>query len=232
MKELLGDIDSFIKNQNIIGIHSVDTRSLTRKIREYGVMNGMITTENVHEKKDELMKLVKAFSIKDAVRNVSIKEKKEYKAENSKYKVVLIDLGYKRNIRQELLKRGCDVIVVPDRTTAEEIKALAEKAKTIIADRVEYYAPKIGVTYNRVTIRCQRTRWGSCSSKGNLNFNCLLALFPVEIIDSVVVHELCHRKHMNHSPQFYAEIEKVFPEYKKWHNWLNDNGGVYMARVN
>lgn len=120
-----GDIDSFIKNQNIIGIHSVDTRSLTRKIREYGVMNGMITTENVHEKKDELMKLVKAFSIKDAVRNVSIKEKKEYKAENSKYKVVLIDLGYKRNIRQELLKRGCDVIVVPDRTTAEEIKALA-----------------------------------------------------------------------------------------------------------
>ena len=115
--------------------------------------------------------------------------------------------------------------------TGEEIKALAEKAKTVIAERLEYYAPKIGVTYNRVTIRCQRTRWGSCSSKGNLNFNCLLALFPVEIIDSVVVHELCHRKHMNHSPQFYAEIEKVFPEYKKWHKWLKENGGVYMGRL-
>lgn len=115
--------------------------------------------------------------------------------------------------------------------TTEEIKALAEKAKRIIADRVEYYAPKIGVTYNRVTIRCQRTRWGSCSSKGNLNFNCLLALFPVEIIDSVVVHELCHRKHMNHLPQFYAEIEKVFPEYKRCNKWLKDNGGVYMARL-
>ena len=115
--------------------------------------------------------------------------------------------------------------------TQEEIKALAEKAKTIIPERVKYYAPMIGVTYNRITIRCQRTRWGSCSSKGNLNFNCLLALFPLEIIDSVVVHELCHRKHMNHSPQFYAEIEKVFPEYRRCNKWLKDNGGVYMARL-
>ena len=115
--------------------------------------------------------------------------------------------------------------------TEEEIKALAEKAKVIIAERVKYYAPMIGVTYNRITIRCQRTRWGSCSSKGNLNFNCLLALFPLEIIDSVVVHELCHRKHMNHSPQFYAEIEKVFPEYKRCNKWLKDNGGLYMARL-
>ena len=104
--------------------------------------------------------------------------------------------------------------------TKEEIKALAEKAKQIIPERVRCYAPKIGVTYNRITIRCQRTRWGSCSSKGNLNFNCLLALFPLEVIDSVVVHELCHRKHMNHSLQFYAEVEKVFPEYKRCNKWL------------
>ena len=110
--------------------------------------------------------------------------------------------------------------------TREEIKALAEKSKIVIAERVQFYAPKIGVTYNRVTIRCQRTRWGSCSSTGNLNFNCLLALFPIEIIDSV-----CHRKHMNHSPQFYAEIEKVFPEYKRCNKWLKDNGSVYMARL-
>lgn len=115
--------------------------------------------------------------------------------------------------------------------TEEEIKALAEKAKIIIPERVRYYAPKIGVTYNRITIRCQRTRWGSCSSKGNLNFNCLLALFPIEVIDSVVVHELCHRKHMNHSPQFYAEIEKVFPEYKRCNKWIKDNGGIYLNRI-
>ena len=115
--------------------------------------------------------------------------------------------------------------------TQEEIKALAEKAKVIIPERVKYYAPKVGVTYNRITIRCQRTRWGSCSSEGNLNFNCLLVLFPLEIIDSVVVHELCHRKHMNHSPQFYAEIEKVFPDYKKCNKWLKDNGVAYLNRL-
>ena len=115
--------------------------------------------------------------------------------------------------------------------TQEEINALAEKARVIIPERLKYYAPKIGVTYNRITIRCQRTRWGSCSSKGNLNFNCLLMMFPLEIIDSVVVHELCHRKHMNHSPQFYKEIENVFPEYKKCHRWLKENGGAYLDRL-
>ena len=113
--------------------------------------------------------------------------------------------------------------------TEDEIKALAEKAKTIIPERVKYYAPKIGVTYNRITIRCQRTRWGSCSSKGNLNFNCLLALFPIEVIDSVVVHELCHIKEMNHSDRFYAEVLRVFPDYYKWDKWLKDNGSILMS---
>lgn len=115
--------------------------------------------------------------------------------------------------------------------TKEEIAALTKKAKEIIPERVKLYAPKIGVTYNRITIRCQRTRWGSCSSKGNLNFNCLLVLFPTEIIDSVVVHELCHRKHMNHSQQFYKEIDKVFPEYKNRHTQLNKTGSIYLNRI-
>ena len=115
--------------------------------------------------------------------------------------------------------------------TQDEIKVLTEKAKIIIPERVRYYAPKIGVTYNRITVRCQRTRWGSCSSAGNLNFNCLLVLFPDEVLDSVVVHELCHRKNMNHSAQFYSEIERVFPEYKRYHRWLKDNGEMYMSRL-
>ncbi len=113
----------------------------------------------------------------------------------------------------------------------EEIKSFIKKAKAEIPERVEFYAEKIGVTYNRITIRCQRTRWGSCSSKGNLNFNCLLILLPDEIIDSVIVHELCHRKQMNHSAKFYAEIEKVFPDYKSCHAWLNQNGNKYMSRI-
>ena len=115
--------------------------------------------------------------------------------------------------------------------TDEEIKQFTAKAKIDILKRVELYAEKIGVTYNKITIRCQHTRWGSCSSKGNLNFNCLLVLLPDEIIDSIVVHELCHRKQMDHSQRFYAEIDKVFPNYKKCHQWLKQNGGIYLNRI-
>lgn len=115
--------------------------------------------------------------------------------------------------------------------TEAEIKALAEKARIVIPQKVRHYAPLIGVDYGRITIRSQRTRWGSCSSKGNLNFNCLLMLFPDDVIDCVVVHELCHRKHMNHSAQFYAELEKAYPEYRRCQKWLKENGGAYIRRL-
>lgn len=117
-----------------------------------------------------------------------------------------------------------------EKLSEEEIRQLAEKALAVIPERVKYYAPLVGVTYGMITIRCQRTRWGSCSSKGNLNFNCLLMLAPPEVVDSVVVHELCHRKEMNHSDRFYKEVLRVFPEYRKWDRWLKDHGSELMAR--
>ncbi len=115
--------------------------------------------------------------------------------------------------------------------TAEELRALADRALQAIPARVAHYAPLVGVTYGRITIRNQRTKWGSCSAKGNLNFNCLLMLAPPEVLDSVVVHELCHRKHPNHSPAFYGEVLRVFPDYKKWDKWLKDNGMALMRRM-
>ncbi|WP_407429247.1 M48 family metallopeptidase [Treponema sp.] len=113
----------------------------------------------------------------------------------------------------------------------DEIKQIKRQAKKIIPERVAYWAEKIGVTYGRISIRLQSTRWGSCSANGNLSFNCLLVLMPGEILDSVVVHELCHRRHMNHSKEFYEEIDRVFPDYKRCNKWLKENGGVYMKRV-
>lgn len=113
--------------------------------------------------------------------------------------------------------------------TQEEILALENRALEVIPERVAHYAPLVGVTYGRITIRRQKSRWGSCSSKGNLNFNCLLMLTPPEVIDSVVVHELCHRKEMNHSDRFYAEVLRVFPDYHKWDKWLKDNGAILMG---
>ncbi len=114
------------------------------------------------------------------------------------------------------------------RLTMEELQNLGEQACREIPPRVRYYAEKVGVTYGRITIRAQHTRWGSCSSKGNLNFNCLLMLMPQEVLDSVVVHELCHRKEMNHSAKFYDEVYRAFPEYDRWNRWLKENGGRYM----
>lgn len=115
--------------------------------------------------------------------------------------------------------------------TESELNAIVKTAKTAIKERVEYYAPQIGVTYGRISIRKQKTRWGSCSPQGNLNFNCLLMLAPPEVLDSVVVHELCHRKEMNHSSRFYALVRKTYPEYDKWNRWLKEHGPELLKRL-
>ncbi len=119
----------------------------------------------------------------------------------------------------------------PDiRLTNDELNALKKQAKDIIPERVSYYAAKLGVTYGTITIRHQKTRWGSCSAKGNLNFNCLLMLAPPEVLDAIVVHELCHRKVMDHSDRFYKEVYKVYPDYDKWNKWLRDHGSELQRR--
>ena len=118
-----------------------------------------------------------------------------------------------------------------DKLSMEEIRTLAEQALKVIPERAKYYAKKLGVTYGRITIRNQRSRWGSCSQRKNLNFNCLLMLVPPEVLDSVIVHELCHLKEMNHSEKFYAEVLSVFPDYWKHQKWLKENGMAIMARI-
>ena len=118
-----------------------------------------------------------------------------------------------------------------ERFTMEEIQELASQALAWIPPRVKEYAEKMGVTYGRITIRNQRTRWGSCSSKGNLNFNCLLMLFPEEVRDYVIVHELCHRIEMNHSQRFWAEVEKYCPDYKVLRMKLKEDGEALMMRL-
>lgn len=121
---------------------------------------------------------------------------------------------------------------VPVQTfTTAEIQQLADAALHDIPQRVRKYAAIIGVTVGRITIRNQKTRWGSCSSKGNLNFNCLLMLCPEEIRDYVVVHELCHRKELNHSPRFWNEVARVMPDYAVSRKWLKDKGSALIRKL-
>lgn len=108
--------------------------------------------------------------------------------------------------------------------TEETIRDLKEKAKLNIPSRVYQWARQIGVSYGKITIRHQKTRWGSCSSQGNLSFNCMLMMCPEEVIDYVIIHELCHRKEMNHSARFWAAVHNVCPEYRKYRKWLRQNG--------
>lgn len=118
-----------------------------------------------------------------------------------------------------------------EKFTPEELHALADQALTDLSVRAAAFAPLVGVDYGRITIRSQISRWGSCSSKGNLNFNCLLMLAPPAVRDYVVVHELCHRLHMNHSAAFWAEVNRVMPGYEEPKRWLKEYGSALIARL-
>lgn len=117
-------LDWFLKKQNVVGIYHIDTRALTRRIREQGVMNGMITTENVLENKEAFLAQVREFSIRDAVKNVTIGEPKVYPCGNARFRVALYDFGYKRNIRRSLLQRNCEVTILPAGTPAAKVREM------------------------------------------------------------------------------------------------------------
>ena len=136
--------------------------------------------------------------------------------------------------KEDWIRRHLETIAARPRQpvlTEEELRALADAAAAALPERVAYFARQMGVSYGRITIRSQKTRWGSCSPKGNLNFNCLLMLAPPEVRDYVVIHELCHRKEMNHSAVFWTEVEKICPDYRVYRKWLKDNGASLIGRL-
>lgn len=99
--------------------------------------------------------------------------------------------------------------------TEQETAALRQRAKELLSDRVAHYAAIMGVTPTSVKITSARTRFGSCSGKNGICFSLYLMQYPEEAIDYVVVHELAHIRHHDHSPAFYAEVAKVLPDYKE-----------------
>lgn len=105
-----------------------------------------------------------------------------------------------------------------------ELQRLRTAARADLTERVTRLAARMGVDFAGITIRAQRTRWGSCSARGSLSFNCLLMLAPPEMREYVAVHELCHRKQMNHSAAFWREVALWLPDYAAQRAWLREHG--------
>lgn len=135
----------------------------------------------------------------------------------------------RRRVRVEL---DGDIMVL--HTPGTEVDFLREgleawyikQAHMIFPVRVMHYQQITGGRVNQIHIRDQKTRWGSCSSLRNLNFNWRLVMAPPEVLDYVVVHELCHLTHMNHSREFWDMVGSVMPEYWERKKWLKENGGM------
>ena len=134
-----------------------------------------------------------------------------------------------KGTRESFLTETEWVLFCPDPENARQVRDrarsfLAEMALVRIRERLEVYAPRIGVSYGRVTVRNQRTRWGSCSAKGNLNFNWRLILAPEKCLEYVVIHELCHRREFNHSARFWDLVQRQMRDYQVWKDYLKKNG--------
>jgi predicted metal-dependent hydrolase len=99
-----------------------------------------------------------------------------------------------------------------------------EMAFKVISERVALYSQKYNFSPKQVKISSAKTRWGSCSPDGTLNFTWRLVMSPLDVIDYVVVHELAHLRIKNHSRKFWSVVEAIYPEYKKQRKWLRDNG--------
>ena len=124
---------------------------------------------------------------------------------------------------EEQKEKEADSMKIQPLSEAEQ-RLYRDKAREIFEQKVSYYAQMMGVSYGRIAIRDQKTRWGSCSGEGNLNFNWRLIFAPAGVLDYVVVHELAHRKEMNHSPRFWKVVEDTMPEYRKYQKWLKEKG--------
>jgi predicted metal-dependent hydrolase len=141
-----------------------------------------------------------------------------------------LHLDIDQKLKKPLVNLYEDSLMVSTPTDDREvIKTAMESWYRYMADkhirsRIEYYQPIIGVSPNKVKIKEQKSRWGSCSSKGNLNFNWKVIMAPADVLDYIIVHEMCHLIHLNHSKDYWKQVSSIMPNYKVLKNWLRKNG--------
>ena len=184
----------------------------------------------LQQKSDWIVKKLKEFE----TRTFKIKKSKEFEEGESfsylgkEYKLKLFNSS---TLKKPVVRLNGEnlIIAFPNRIEAEKLREALKQwyvvqFKLIIAERVKHYSSIIGVIPKKITIREQKTRWGSCSARGNINLNWKLIMASLEVLDYVVIHELCHMREMNHSKEFWKLVEGVFPQYKKCRAWLKENG--------
>jgi predicted metal-dependent hydrolase len=163
-----------------------------------------------------------------------IEKQKKISALSNKYAPVVIKngesilfQGNKYTIKMSnaaRIKISGENIIIPKGSKKEKVVSwLKKEAKKLIRERLDFYADLMGVRYSALRISGARMRWGSCSGRDSLNFTWRLIMCPVQVIDYVIVHELSHITHKNHSPVFWARVKKVIPDFKEQKNWLKSN---------
>lgn len=129
-----------------------------------------------------------------------------------------------------MVKKQADTLLIVSPVSDSEtvknavVKWYRERAREVLQQKVCYFQKFIGKSVGDIRIKEQKSRWGSCSAKGNLNFNWKIIMAEDDMIDYLVVHELCHRLHMNHSKEFWESVGKLIPDYKTKEKWLKENG--------
>ena len=139
----------------------------------------------------------------------------------------LFPINVEQNASKELFFTGEEFIansIEPDSLSLSIKKWYKNKFKEIALPRVAYFANKHNLMVNQVRIKNQKTMWGSCSSKNNINLNYFLLMAPMGVIDYVIVHELVHTIHRNHSTDFWDSVESIMPEFQEHKRWLKKNG--------
>ena len=127
--------------------------------------------------------------------------------------------------RSSAYQAGDELVIITPDTAPDKVREalrgyLIGRAQQRIRERLDHFIPLVGRAPGRVTIREQRTKWGSCSGQGNLNFNWKLIMAPPEALEYVVIHELCHLYEFNHSPRFWERVSRYMPEYAVWRDFL------------
>jgi predicted metal-dependent hydrolase len=120
------------------------------------------------------------------------------------------------------------ITVRAPRSAAARLRVWRNLAALDLRQRLESEAERLAVTVNKVSIRDQKTRWGSCSSKGNISLNWRVALMPLDVGNYIIAHEFAHLRHMNHSPRFWAEVERLCPNYRAAERWIKQQGSALM----